>query len=130
MRLILKYIILLGGLIISWNCLALPLSEASCEDEDIGKIERMDDSSGEERDEAFQSLSARATSAIMTVRSNGSPFLHIDFFKKSQVSLLVSTFKSRAALSYFKTNLKKQSLLSSERRKKGYYIYALRKILI
>lgn len=129
MRLILKYIILLGGLIISWNCLALPLSEALCEDEDIGKIERMDDSSGEERDEAFQSLSARATSAIMTVRSNGSP-LHIDFFKKSQVSLLVSTFKSRAALSYFKTNLKKQSLLSSERRKKGYYIYALRKILI
>lgn len=129
MRLILKYIILLGGLIISWNCLALPLSEASCEDEDIGKIERMDDSSGEERDEAFQSLSARATSAIMTVRSNGSP-LHIDFFKKSQVSLLVSTFKSRAALFYFKTNLKKQSLLSSERRKKGYYIYALRKILI
>lgn len=129
MRLILKYIILLGGLFISWNCLALPLSEASCEDEDIGKIERMDDSSGEERDEAFQSLSARATSAIMTVRSNGSP-LHIDFFKKSQVSLLVSTFKSRASLSYFKTNLKKQSLLSSERRKKGYYIYALRKILI
>ncbi|MEE1542888.1 MAG: hypothetical protein UF067_10525 [Paludibacteraceae bacterium] len=129
MRLILKYIILLGGLFISWNCLALPLSEALCEDEDIGKIERMDDSSGEERDEAFQSLSARATSAIMTVRSNGSP-LHIDFFKKSQVSLLVSTFKSRAALSYFKTNLKKQSLLSSERRKKGYYIYALRKILI
>ena len=129
MRLILKYIILLGGLIISWNCLALPLSEALCEDEDIGKIERMDDSSGEERDEAFQSLSARATSAIMTVRSNGTP-LHIDFFKKSQVSLLVSTFKSRAALSYFKTNLKKQSLLSSERRKKGYYIYALRKILI
>lgn len=129
MRLILKYIILLGGLIISWNCLALPLSEALCEDEDIGKIERMDDSSGEERDEAFQSLSARAPSAIMTVRSNGSP-LHIDFFKKSQVSLLVSTFKSRAALSYFKTNLKKQSLLSSERRKKGYYIYALRKILI
>lgn len=129
MRLILKYIILLGGLIISWNCLALPLSEASCEDEDIGKIERMDDSSGEERDEAFQSLSARATSAIMTVRSNGTP-LHIDFFKKSQVSLLVSTFKSRAALSYFKTNLKKQSHLSSERRKKGYYIYALRKILI
>lgn len=129
MRLILKYIILLGGLIISWNCLALSLSEASCEDEDIGKIERMDDSSGEERDEAFQSLSARAPSAIMTVRSNGSP-LHIDFFKKSQVSLLVSTFKSRAALSYFKTNLKKQSLLSSERRKKGYYIYALRKILI
>ena len=57
MRLILKYIILLGGLFISWNCLALPLSEASCEDEDIGKIERMDDSSGEERDEAFQSLS-------------------------------------------------------------------------
>lgn len=129
MRLILKYIILLGGLFISWNCLALPLYEASCEDEDIGKIERMDDSSGEERDEAFQSLSARAPSAIMTVRSNGSP-LHIDFFKKSQVSLLVSTFKSRAALSYFKTNLKKQSLLSSERRKKGYYIYALRKILI
>lgn len=129
MRLILKYIILLGGLIISWNCLALPLSEALCEDEDIGKIERMDDSSGEERDEAFQSLSARAPSAIMTVRSNGSP-LHIDFFKKSQVSLLVSTFKSRTALSYFKTNLKKQSLLSSERRKKGYYIYALRKILI
>ena len=129
MRLILKYIILLGGLFISWNCLALPLSEALCEDEDIGKIERMDDSSGEERDEAFQSLSARATSAIMTVRGNGSP-LHIDFFKKSQVSLLVSTFKSRAALSYFKTNLKKQSLLSSERRKKGYYIYALRKILI
>ncbi|MEE0997957.1 MAG: hypothetical protein U0L74_11400 [Paludibacteraceae bacterium] len=129
MRLILKYMMLLGGLIISWNCLALPLSEASCEDEDIGKIERMDDSSGEERDEAFQSLSARAPSAIMTVRSNGSP-LHIDFFKKSQVSLLVSTFKSRAALSYFKTNLKKQSLLSSERRKKGYYIYALRKILI
>lgn len=129
MRLILKYMILLGGLFISWNCLALPLSEALCEDEDIGKIERMDDSSGEERDEAFQSLSARATSAIMTVRSNGSP-LHIDFFKKSQVSLLVSTFKSRAALSYFKTNLKKQSLLSSERRKKGYYIYALRKILI
>lgn len=129
MRLILKYIILLGGLFISWNCLALPLSEALCEDEDIGKIERMDDSSGEERDEAFQSLSARATSAIMTVRSNGTP-LHIDFFKKSQVSLLVSTFKSRAALSYFKTNLKKQSLLSSERRKKGYYIYALRKILI
>lgn len=129
MRLILKYIILLGGLFISWNCLALPLSEALCEDEDIGKIERMDDSSGEERDEAFQSLSARATSAIITVRSNGSP-LHIDFFKKSQVSLLVSTFKSRAALSYFKTNLKKQSLLSSERRKKGYYIYALRKILI
>lgn len=129
MRLILKYIILLGGLIISWNCLALPLSEALCEDEDIGKIERMDDSSGEERDEAFQSLSARAPSAIMTVRSNGTP-LHIDFFKKSQVSLLVSTFKSRAALSYFKTNLKKQSLLSSERRKKGYYIYALRKILI
>lgn len=129
MRLILKYIILLGGLIISWNCLALPLSEALCEDEDIGKIERMDDSSGEERDEVFQSLSARAPSAIMTVRSNGSP-LHIDFFKKSQVSLLVSTFKSRAALSYFKTNLKKQSLLSSERRKKGYYIYALRKILI
>ena len=129
MRLILKYIILLGGLFISWNCLALPLSEVLCEDEDIGKIERMDDSSGEERDEAFQSLSARAPSAIMTVRSNGSP-LHIDFFKKSQVSLLVSTFKSRAALSYFKTNLKKQSLLSSERRKKGYYIYALRKILI
>ena len=129
MRLILKYIILLGGLFISWNCLALPLSEALCEDEDIGKIERMDDSSGEERDEAFQSLSARAPSAIMTVRSNGSP-LHIDFFKKSQESLLVSTFKSRAALSYFKTNLKKQSLLSSERRKKGYYIYALRKILI
>lgn len=129
MRLILKYMMLLGGLFISWNCLALPLSEASCEDEDIGKIERMDDSSGEERDEAFQSLSARAPSAIMTVRSNGSP-LHIDFFKKSQVSLLVSTFKSRAALSYFKTNLKKQSLLSSERRKKGYYIYALRKILI
>lgn len=129
MRLILKYIILLGGLFISWNCLALPLSEALCEDEDIGKIERMDDSSGEERDEAFQSLSARAPSAIMTVRSNGSS-LHIDFFKKSQVSLLVSTFKSRAALSYFKTNLKKQSLLSSERRKKGYYIYALRKILI
>jgi hypothetical protein len=129
MRLILKYIILLGGLFISWNCLALPLSEALCEDEDIGKIERMDDSSGEERDEAFQSLSARAPSAIMTVRSNGSP-LHIDFFKKSQVSLLVSTFKSRAALSYFKTNLKKQSFLSSERRKKGYYIYALRKILI
>ena len=129
MRLILKCIILLGGLFISWNCLALPLSEALCEDEDIGKIERMDDSSGEERDEAFQNLSARATSAIMTVRSNGSP-LHIDFFKKSQVSLLVSTFKSRAALSYFKTNLKKQSLLSSERRKKGYYIYALRKILI
>lgn len=129
MRLILKYIILLGGLFISWNCLALPLSEALCEDEDIGKIERMDDSSGEERDEAFQSLSARTTSAIMTVRSNGTP-LHIDFFKKSQVSLLVSTFKSRAALSYFKTNLKKQSLLSSERRKKGYYIYALRKILI
>ena len=129
MRLILKYIILLGGLFISWNCLALPLSEVLCEDEDIGKMERMDDSSGEERDEAFQSLSARAPSAIMTVRSNGSP-LHIDFFKKSQVSLLVSTFKSRAALSYFKTNLKKQSLLSSERRKKGYYIYALRKILI
>jgi hypothetical protein len=129
MRLILKYIILLGGLFISWNCLALPLFETSCEDEDIGKIERMDDSSGEERDEAFQNLSARAPSAIMTVRSNGSP-LHIDFFKKSQVSLLVSTFKSRAALSYFKTNLKKQSLFSSERRKKGYYIYALRKILI
>lgn len=130
MKSFLKYIVFLGFSLLFWSTAASPCADYDSEEFATKTDFICETEQKETAYESFHNLSARTISAS-TLNRPQQASVNINFYKKNQTAnFLGIKYESKTLSAILRKNVQHQNLISSERHKKKYYIYALRKILI